>query len=148
MVAAAREPDFAGDLIDRFLEACASERIEPILCITKLDLLEDGDERPWARYSDAGVRVVETCARSGSGVDGLVELLGGKVSIFCGHSGVGKTSLLRRLLNDETYGRVEAVSEGTGKGRHTTSGTLLRPGPKGSQLIDTPGVMNFEPPED
>jgi ribosome biogenesis GTPase len=144
MVAAAREPDFSGDLIDRFLEAAASEDIEPILCVNQTDLIEEGTERPWSHYGAAGVQIVEVCAHSGAGVERLLELLAGKVSVFCGHSGVGKTSLLRRLLGDENYGRVEKISEGTGKGRHTTSGTLLTPGPRGSHLIDTPGIMNFD----
>ncbi len=81
---------------------------------------------------------MEISAINGQGIDDLSVLLRGKVAAFCGNSGVGKTSLLRRLLNDENYGRVGAVNVSSGKGRHTTSGAVLLEGPGGSGLIDTP----------
>lgn len=143
IVSAAREPEFSCDLIDRFLVAASAQKIPQILCVNKSDLIEPDENRAWSHYPAAGVVVVETCARDGRGMDDLLALLRGKVAVFCGHSGVGKTSLLRRLLKDENYGRVGAVNQGSGKGRHTTSGAVLLPGPEGSSLIDTPGITNF-----
>ncbi|MHB2026512.1 MAG: ribosome small subunit-dependent GTPase A [Elusimicrobiota bacterium] len=143
IVAAAREPEFSSGIVDRFLVAASAQKIRQILCINKADLMEPHDPRPWAHYPAAGVTVVETSVRDGRGTDRLSALLAGKVCAFCGHSGVGKTSLLRRLLGDENYGRVGALSQSGDKGRHTTSGAVLRSGPGGSSLIDTPGVMNF-----
>ena len=143
VVAGAREPDFTAGIVDRFLVAAHSQGIRPILCVNKIDLLEPGEARPWSHYPSAGVAVVETSARRGRGMDGFSALLRGKTVVFCGHSGVGKTSLLRRLLADEDYGRVAAISHKSGKGRHTTSGAVLMPGPDGASLIDTPGVTSF-----
>jgi len=143
IVAAAREPEFSAGIIDRFLVAASAQKIPQILCINKADLIEPGEPSPWALYSPAGVTVVETSARDGRGTARLLELLHGKVAVFCGHSGVGKTSLLRRLLKDESYGRVGLVNAKSGKGRHTTTGAVFLNGPDGSSFIDTPGVMNF-----
>ena len=143
VVASARQPDFSPGIVDRFLVAASAQRIPQILCVNKADLIRPGEASPWSPYREAGIAVVETSARDGAGVDRLLELLRGKIAAFCGHSGVGKTSLLRRLLGDEFYGRVGAISEASGKGRHTTSGAAMIAGPDGSSLVDTPGIMNF-----
>ncbi len=143
IVAAAREPEFSCGIIDRFLVAASAQRIEQVLVINKTDLRQPDESRPWSHYPDAGVTVIETSAHDGSGVDRLLTLLSGKTAAFCGHSWVGKTSLLRQLLADNDYGRVAAISAMSGKGRHTTSGAVLLAGPGASSLIDTPGVMNF-----
>ncbi len=136
VVAAAREPDFSAGIVDRFLVAASAQKIASLLCVNKLDLLEPGAPRPWADRPS----VLEVCARTGAGVPALAERLRGKTAVFCGHSGVGKTSLLRRLLGDQAYGRVGEVSAASGKGRHTTTGAVLIPG---TRWIDTPGIMNF-----
>ena len=143
IVAAVREPEFSSGIIDRFLVAASAQKIPSILCVNKTDLLEPGSEKPWFHYAAAGVVLVEASARSGKGTSDLALLLRGKAAAFCGHSGVGKTSLLRRMLGDDGFGRVAEVSEASGKGRHTTTGAVLLSGPNGSTWIDTPGIMNF-----
>lgn len=143
VVAAARQPKFSAGVVDRFLVAASAQDIETILCVNKMDLLEAREERPWAHYPAAKVALVEASADSGDGTRELSDLLRGKTAAFCGHSGVGKTSLLRRLLGNEDYGRVGEVSAATDKGRHTTTGAVLLQGPKSSAFIDTPGIMNF-----
>ena len=142
VVGSVREPDFTPGIVDRFLAAAAPQNIPAIVCANKLDLLEPGAARPWKAYASSVVTVIETCARSGTGIEKLVSLLTSKTAAFCGNSGVGKTSLLRRLIGDEAYGRVGTVSA-AGKGRHTTTGAVMIPGPEGSIWIDTPGIMNF-----
>ncbi|MCX5788862.1 MAG: ribosome small subunit-dependent GTPase A [Elusimicrobia bacterium] len=143
VVAAAREPDFTPGIVDRFLVAASAQNIPGILCVNKADLVAPGAEKPWLLYASAGVKVVETSAVGGDGTDALAALLRGQTVAFCGHSGVGKTSLLRRLLGDDRLGRVGAISAATGLGRHTTSGAVMLLGPDGSAWIDTPGIMNF-----
>ena len=143
VVVAAREPTFSTGIVDRFLVAASAQKIQQILCINKADLIKPNEARLWSHYPAAGITVVEVSARNGYGTDRLSALLRGKVAVFCGQSGVGKTLLLRRLLSDESYGRVGSLNEKSGKGRHTTSGAVLLPGPDGSSLIDTPGVTNF-----
>ena len=143
VVASARKPDFSVGIVDRFLVAASNQKISPILCINKTDLLEPGSVKPWSHYTAAGVTLAETSARTGNGVRGLAAHLRGKTAVFCGYSGVGKTSILRKLLADERFGRVGEVNAASGMGRHTTTGAVLLPGPEGSTWIDTPGIMNF-----
>ncbi|MCX5794764.1 MAG: ribosome small subunit-dependent GTPase A [Elusimicrobia bacterium] len=143
VVAAAREPDFSAGIVDRFLVAASSQGIAPVLCVNKLDLIKPGAKKAWSHYPAAGVALVECSARSGAGAQELAALLRGKTAAFCGHSGVGKTSLLRRLLGDEGFGRVGELSGTSNMGRHTTSGAVLLPAADGSVWIDTPGIMNF-----
>lgn len=143
VVAAAREPAFSPGIVDRFLVAASAQKIPAILCVNKADLLGLEDPRPWTHYERAGVTLVEASARGDAGLGRLAGLVRGKTAAFCGHSGVGKTSLLRKLLGDAEYGRIGALSEASGKGRHTTTGAILLAGPGGSDWIDTPGIMNF-----
>jgi ribosome biogenesis GTPase len=80
--------------------------------------------------------------RQGIGIKKLCDFILGKTIVFCGESGVGKTSLLRALLKSDV-GRVGDVNPFTGKGRHTTTGAILLGGPSASRWIDTPGVREF-----
>jgi ribosome biogenesis GTPase len=66
-----------------------------------------------------------------------------KKAAFCGHSGVGKTSLLASLLENREIGKIGEVNSATGKGRHTTTGSIMLAGPEQSSWIDTPGVRQF-----
>ncbi len=142
-VAAARQPAFSAGVVDRFFVAADTQGIKPILCVNKIDLLEPGAPRPWSHYPRAGAALIEACAKNGAGTGPLRELLRGKTSVFCGHSGVGKTSLLRLLLGNRDYGRIGEISLSNDKGRHTTTGAVLLAGPDGAAYIDTPGIMNF-----
>jgi len=135
------EPDFSPGLIDRFLIATTVAQIIPIIVINKMDLRE-GDEHPWKLYEDLGYRCFPLSTQSGGGVDALKATLKGKTSVFCGHSGVGKTSLLSLIFGD-VVGRVGAVSGATGKGKHTTTVSKLIPAGEGTRFIDTPGIKEF-----
>jgi len=142
IVVALRNPEFSPGLIDRFLVGAQAAGAEPILCLTKIDLLEDGKTKPWQVYVDLGFSVHEVSVRTHAGVAGLRRALTDKSVVFCGRSGAGKTSLLRDLLGSD-IGRVGEVSEATGKGKHTTTSAVLLGGPGRSQWIDTPGVREF-----
>ncbi len=141
VVASAKEPEFSSGLVDRFLVAAEAEGLQVILCLSKMDLHEPG-QTPWIIYRQLGYELFEVCAQDGLAVQALRSRIAGQVVVFCGHSGVGKTSLLRALLQDEV-GQVRAVNTQTGKGRHTTTGAVLLGGPLHSQWIDTPGVREF-----
>lgn len=139
IVASCHDPDFTPGLVDRFLVAALVQKIEPIILVTKMDLKREGDENAWGHYRSLGYPVFEVCVKSGLGVDEVRKHLKGKLTTFCGHSGVGKTSLLNSILGEEV-GRVGDVSSSTGKGQHTTTGAYLIPD---SELIDTPGIREF-----
>jgi ribosome biogenesis GTPase len=135
------DPDFSPGLIDRFLIATTVSQIIPIIVINKMDL-DRGNERPWKLYEDLGYRCVPVSTLNGEGLEALKKMLGGKTSVFCGHSGVGKTSLLSQLFG-ESVGRVGEVSGATGKGKHTTTVSKLISAGNQTRFIDTPGIKEF-----
>lgn len=130
-------------LIDRYLVAAQAESITPILCITKADLLpKDLSSASWHLYKELGIKVIAVSAERGDEVHALREQITGKTVVFCGRSGVGKTSLLKILLGRDV-GKIGEINAATGKGRHTTSSAVLLGGPENSRWIDTPGVREF-----
>ena len=144
IVVSAKNPDFSPGLIDRFLVSSAVEGIESLICVNKVDIINTGTHEapPWRLYQDIRKNVMEVSARQATGIEELRARLLGKTVAFCGHSGVGKTSLLRTLLADYV-GKIAEVSTATGKGQHTTTGAILLEGPSASQWIDTPGIREF-----
>jgi ribosome biogenesis GTPase len=141
-VFAARSPSPHLRMLDRFLVLAEMQRVAAVICINKVDL---GIE-PWLAerlnaYRLAGYTVVLTSVAGGEGIDELRRLLDGHTSAFLGPSGVGKSSLLNALQPDLGR-RVSAVSDATGKGRHTTTGTRFYPldGPEGGYIADTAGI--------
>lgn len=143
VVAAMLQPEFRAGLVDRVVLQCAHEGLPAFLALNKVDLGETREaEEILAEYARAGVAGTALSARDGRGVDAVHEACVGKRSLFVGHSGVGKSTLLSRLAPGLELLAGE-VNEKTGKGRHTTShALLLRPG-DGAELIDTPGVRAF-----
>ncbi len=143
IVASLRRPDFKHGLVDRVLAQADVAGLPALIAINKTDLGDtDEAESLIADYAPAGVRGVATCGISGRGVDALREACRRKRSLFVGHSGVGKSTLLDHLApgHELLAGEVNAR---TGKGRHTTTAALLlRPAPD-LELIDTPGVRAF-----
>ncbi len=147
IVDAATQPAFSPGLIDRILVAARAQNIEPLIVVNKIDLWrtspQGAETPPWQVYRDLGFEVLEVSARAKVGIDELRVKLQGQAVAFCGHSGVGKTSVLSALTG-YTVGQEGTVSEVTGKGRHTTTSAVLLDGPgQGTVWIDTPGVREF-----
>lgn len=157
VVTALADPEPRTRMIDRCVVAAYDAGMDVLLALTKADLADPAVLR--ALYEPIGVRVVvtrwagaATAATDGSGsgsegIDGIEELreaLAGRTSVLVGHSGVGKSTLVNALVPDAL--RVTGVvNDVTGRGRHTsTSAVALRvPGPRGTWVIDTPGVRSF-----
>jgi len=135
-------------LVDRLLVEDESEGLESLVIVNKLDLLDresgekEGLEDTFRVYRSAGVELFLTSTVSGEGLDGLGRKLLTRVTVFSGHSGVGKTALLNALVPglDLRTGEVNPV---TGKGRHTSSTAILVRLPGGGYLMDTPGFREF-----
>ncbi|MHB8637553.1 MAG: ribosome small subunit-dependent GTPase A [Fimbriimonadaceae bacterium] len=142
-----KTPPLHPRLIDRFVLAIEKGGAEAALCVNKLDLLTDAEERATELgklepYKAAGLAIVECSAVNRQGMKGVHELIAGKTCAFVGHSGVGKSSILNALrpqLGLET----RSVSEGYGRGRHTTTASSLYDLGGGTRLIDTPGIRSF-----
>jgi len=143
LVASLAQPEFIPGLVDRVLAQAEHAGIPARLALNKTDL--GGAEQAHAlihEYERAGVPCHPVCAQRGDGVDALRHALRGRRSLFVGHSGVGKSTLLNALVPGLELLEGE-VNEKTGKGRHTTTAAVLvRPAP-GLELIDTPGVRAF-----
>ena len=139
IVTSVARPEFSPGLVDRFIIAAEHQKIAIHLVINKADLLTPESPRPWDTYRDLGYPCTLVCAKTGDGLDRLRDWVGEDLTTFCGHSGVGKTSILSALIG-ATAGRTGEVSEFTGKGQHTTTGAYLI---DGTSLIDTPGVRAF-----
>lgn len=150
IVAAVSHPRPKWGLIDRMLIAARAGNLVPIVCLNKVDLDEVDsaeDERvspreAIAHYASMGVTTVETSVEGAIGIEKLRDLLRGKETVLAGHSGVGKSSLLRAVQPNLDI-RVGEVSEVTQKGRHTTTSAQRHELEVGGAVIDTPGVKLF-----
>lgn len=138
IVTALADPPPRVGMIDRILVAAYDAGIEPMLCLTKADLASPDELR--AAYEPLGVPILVT--EPGSDLADVVDILTDHVTVFVGHSGVGKSTLVNRLVPDANRATAE-VSELTGKGRHTSTSALAMELPDGGWIIDTPGVRSF-----
>jgi len=144
IVSTAADPPFKPRLVDRYLLSFAQGGIDPVLVLNKVDLLEAEAEAAelLRAYEGLAFPALAVSATTGEGLDALRGVLTGKLAVFVGQSGVGKSSLLNRLGGLDL--RTQDVQDWTGKGRHTTSASTLYRFPFGGAVIDTPGVRSFQ----
>ena len=146
VIEAALEPALDYFLIDKYCVAAELTQTEPLIIINKSDLLQDEDRERISvlvsEYRDIGYTTLLTSALKNTGIEAFIASLSGKTSILVGQSGVGKSSLIKRLLphRDIDIGKLSAAS---GLGKHTTTSTTLYHLPQGGRLIDSPGVRDF-----
>lgn len=127
-------------LIDRMTAICEHIEVEPVIVFNKADLGDFGDLPE--TYKKAGYKTFVVSAETGDGTDAIKCELQGKISAFCGNSGVGKSSLLNRLLDGVRLSTGE-VSEKLGRGKHTTRTVELFKVSDG-YVADTPGFSTLE----
>ncbi|MDY6916075.1 MAG: ribosome small subunit-dependent GTPase A, partial [Candidatus Cloacimonadota bacterium] len=139
-----KEPELKPGLIDRYLCTANLKNIKPVICINKIDICEDLKEleKFMQFYKNLNIPVVYTSAKKNIGMDELKKHLKNKDSVFSGHSGAGKTSILNCLLPDLDL-KVAQISNYTKKGIHTTTKSKIIPWKFGGNLIDTPGIKTF-----
>ena len=145
VVASLKEPMINLGLIDRFICAAELQKIPKILiCVNKIDLGDslDSVKRKMDFYVRNGYKVVFTSAKKSKGIELLKKELKNKISVFAGHSGTGKSSLINRLQPDLNV-KVKDISSYSMKGKHTTSSTKLYKFNFGGYLTDTPGIKTF-----
>jgi ribosome biogenesis GTPase len=146
VIEAALEPALDYFLIDKYTVVAELSQTEPLIIINKSDLLQEQDRERInvliSEYRDIGYTTLLISARKNTGIEAFIANLSGKTSILVGQSGVGKSSLIKRLLphRDIDVGKLSAAS---GLGKHTTTSTTLYHLPQGGRLIDSPGVRDF-----
>jgi ribosome biogenesis GTPase len=136
-------PDLNIDLLNRFLVLCEHHNLKTIVCFNKIDLIDiknyDGIINT---LKDAGYSVVLLKAKEGYGIEYLRSSLDDNITVFCGPSGVGKSTLLNNLMGKEVM-KTGDISEKLGRGKHTTRHSeLVEFG--GGFIVDTPGFTSLE----
>ena len=138
-------PQTSTTFIDRFLASAEAYRVPVILIFNKTDLL-DSDMRHYQEamvslYQTIGYDCYQISAETGEGVDSLPPLLANKVTLLSGNSGVGKSTIINRLVPDANL-RTGEISDAHNTGQHTTTFSEMIP-MGGGWVIDTPGIKGF-----
>ena len=139
VVAAARDPEPAPRMIDRFLVIAEANQLPAFVVMNKIELDRSAGETLVDRYRAAGYPVLLTSVKVAEGLDVLGERLRGRETVLAGQSGVGKSSLLNALEPGLKL-RIGAISEKWRTGRHTTTAAELVPLAGGGYVVDTPGM--------
>lgn len=140
LVFAVTQPEPHFGMLDRYLAICESAEIRPLICFNKVDLpYERRVEQAAALYSGLGYMVIWTSPKIGTGIDTLRTLLKDHTSLFSGPSGVGKSSLVN-VIEPGMAIKTGLISDATGKGKHTTTGSQLYPLSGGGWLADSAGI--------
>ena len=140
---AARQPDLNQLLLNRFLVLAEWSGIpEIVICINKCDLLEEKADF-LQDYVQAGYKLLMVSALEGQGIQELKNLLAGRVTVFAGPSGVGKSSLLNAVDSNLELATGK-ISDKIKRGKHTTRAACLLPLPGGGTVVDTPGFSAAE----
>ena len=148
IISSIKEPDLDFEQLNRYISLAKYHKIKTKLCFNKNDLAEDDSiiEKIFGIYEPLGFEIVFTSALEKLGIEDFTEILGNKMTVFCGNSGVGKSSLINSIspnLNIKT----KQVSEKTSRGTHTTRHCEIieiKRGKKNIKIIDTPGFSNLK----
>ena len=139
-------PTTATTFIDRFLASAEAYRVPVVIIFNKTDLYDEQEneelEYLTALYESIGYQCLHTSAMENRGIEALKEMMQGKVSLFAGNSGVGKSSLVN-ALSPEIAAKVGEISKTHDTGMHTTTYTEMFEFMPGSYIVDTPGVKGF-----
>lgn len=145
------EPAIHLQLLDKFLVHVEKAGLDAMICLTKSDLLSSYEGEPLETisdevlrlYSKIGYDVVMTSAEEGSGTEDVASRLSGRISVFAGQSGVGKSSLLNAMIPGLTL-QTNEISMKLGRGRHTTRHVELIKLAAGGFVADTPGFSQLD----
>lgn len=139
-------PQTSTTFIDRFLASAEAYEVPVILVFNKTDLLTPEEARyqemMMTLYDTVGYQCIAISAEKGDGVNSLLPILTDKITLFSGNSGVGKSTLINRILPDVNL-RTAEISDSHNTGMHTTTFSEMLELPEGGYVIDTPGIKGF-----
>lgn len=145
IVSALKEPDLDLHQLNRYIALAKYYKIPTVLCFNKEDLKWDKHIKSDIKkiYEKLGYKTVYTSATEHCGIKAFEKVLDGKISVLCGNSGVGKSSLIN-AINPDLKLRTKQVSEKTQRGTHTTRHCEIININKNSRIVDTPGFSNIK----
>lgn len=146
LVVTLSQPETSTTFIDRFLASAEAYSVPVVMVFNKVDLLDDDGRHllslMQSLYETIGYQCCTISAASGLGVDRLETLMQGKITLLSGNSGVGKSTLINRIIPSANL-RTAEISDAHNTGMHTTTFSEMLPLPRGGWLIDTPGIKGF-----
>ena len=146
LVVTVNYPQTSTTFIDRFLASAEANSVPVILVFNKHDLLSEEElhyeKMMCTLYETVGYKCVEISAETGEGVEQLFPILKDKITLLSGNSGVGKSTLINRLIPHASQ-RTAEISDAHNTGMHTTTFSEMIELPEGGYLIDTPGIKGF-----
>lgn len=141
-----REPSLKQGFIDRFLLMTEPYNIPVHIIFNKCDLWEAGDKNMYhfleGMYKEIGYNTVSCSAETGESIETIKELLANKITLVSGQSGVGKSSLINKIIPDKLI-KTQDISDYSGKGQHTTTFAEMYEVDTHSSIIDTPGIKTL-----
>ncbi|NPD91748.1 ribosome small subunit-dependent GTPase A [Xylanibacter muris] len=146
LVVTVNHPQTSTTFIDRFLASAEAYGVPVVLVFNKNDILSDEDRHYQdmliTLYETIGYRCVAISAERNVGTDMLMPLLKGKTTVLSGNSGVGKSTLINRIIPEANL-RTSEISDAHNTGMHTTTFSEMLPLSCGGYIIDTPGIKGF-----
>ena len=141
----ATEPHYQFELIDRYLIMAENSNLPINIIVNKIELLDELDQlsQDFSLYQNINYHVHFLSIKKQLNLESLKNQLANKTNIFLGQSGVGKSSLINTLIPDLEI-RVNEISSKTKRGKHTTTNTTIYQIPSGGDLIDSPGIREFQ----
>lgn len=145
IVSSVKEPQLDFKQLNRYISFAKYYGIETKLCFNKNDLSSDDStiEKVFQIYEPLGYDIIFTSAKENDGLEEFKELLDGKISVLCGNSGVGKSSLIN-AINPECNLRTKSVSQKSERGTHTTRHCEIVKVDENIKIVDTPGFSNLK----
>lgn len=144
VAAVAPKPDWY--VVDRYLASAENMGASAIVVFNKIDLITSPTDEfsVLSEYERCDYPVLQCSAESGSNLDQLAALLIDQTAIIVGQSGVGKSSIINKLISDAAQ-KTATISASTGEGKHTTVNSVMLDLPNGGAVIDSPGVRDYAP---
>ena len=142
IIFAFKNPDLNKDLLNKFLLLCEYNDLKSIICFNKMDLFNEEISETKKELELAGYEVLYLEAKENKGLDKLKDKIKGNISVFCGPSGVGKSTIMNKFIGRDLMETGE-ISDKLKRGKHTTRHSELVE-VDGGFLVDTPGFSSLE----
>lgn len=142
VVVSSKNPDLNVTLLYKFLLLCEYNKVRPIICFNKMDIESENSKAIGGMLEKSGYEVLYLQGKHGVGIEGLKAKIHDNITVFCGPSGVGKSTILNKVLGREVM-KTGDISNKLKRGKHTTRHSeLVRV--EGGFLVDTPGFSSLE----